>query len=134
MIIMSKNNFSIKDRLKSFVYAYNGLKITWQEEHNFRIHCIAAILVILFSVLFQISRLEWIAVSISIGFVFVCELLNTSLENLADFVCQENNPKIKRVKDIAAAAVILSSATALVNGLIIFLPKIVSFCAANHIF
>ena len=125
---MAKNNFSWKDRIRSFSYAFNGLKIVWQEEHNFRIHLVAAILALVLSGLLRISHNEWLAIIFSIGFVFVCELLNTAIEHLADFICQENNPSIKRIKDIAAAAVMLGSITALVIGLLIFIPKFLLWC------
>ena len=133
---MSDNNFSIKDRLRSFRYAWNGLKIAWKEEHNFRVHLMAACLAIVCGFLLTVSHYEWLAIIFSIGFVFVCELLNTALENLADFVCPERHPRIKRVKDIAAAAVMLSSITALLIGAIIFIPKIISYFApsVSHIF
>ncbi len=123
---MAKNNFSFRARLKSFHYAFSGLKTAWQEEHNFRVHCTAAIIAIILSFVAHIRTHEWIAVLFSIGFVFVCELLNTALENIADFICPENNPNIKKIKDIAAAAVMISSITALLIGLLIFIPKLIS--------
>ena len=123
---MAKNNFSFRARLKSFHYAFSGLKTAWQEEHNFRVHCTATIIAIILSFVLHIRTHEWIAVLFSIGFVFVCELLNTALENIADFICPENNPNIKKIKDIAAAAVMISSITALLIGLLIFIPKLIS--------
>ncbi|MFU1856749.1 diacylglycerol kinase [Sphingobacterium sp. CZ-UAM] len=123
---MAQSNFSWKARIRSFGYAFNGLKIVWREEHNFRVHLLAAVLAIALSWALRISPYEWLAVVFSIGFVLVCELLNTALENLADFVCPEKNPNIKRIKDIAAAAVMLSSLTALLIGLLIFVPKLLS--------
>lgn len=123
---MAQSNFSWKARIRSFGYAFNGLKIVWREEHNFRVHLLAAVLAIALSWALRISPYEWLAVVFSIGFVLVCELLNTALENLADFVCPEKNPSIKRIKDIAAAAVMLSSLTALLIGLLIFVPKLLS--------
>ena len=123
---MAKNNFSFRARLKSFHYAFSGLKTAWQEEHNFRVHCTAAIIAITLSFVLHIRTHEWIAILFSIGFVFVCELFNTALENIADFICPENNPNIKKIKDIAAAAVMISSITALLIGLLIFIPKLIS--------
>ncbi|MDR2272112.1 MAG: diacylglycerol kinase family protein [Sphingobacterium sp.] len=131
---MGSSKFSLRDRIRSFGYAFNGLKTVWQEEHNFRIHLVATVLVIIVSCLLRISHTEWIAIIFSIGFVLVCELLNTALEHLADFVCQDKNPNIKRIKDIAAAAVMLSSLTALLIGLIIFIPKLLAICSSTHIF
>lgn len=127
MTTMAKDSFSFSARLKSFRYAFNGIKTAWQDEHNFRVHSVAAVIALILSIILNISVNEWIAVLFSIGFVFVCELLNTAVENIADFICNEENPTIKKSKDVAAAAVMISSITALLVGLLIFIPKLISF-------
>ena len=121
---MKQRKFSFTKRLNSFSHAYNGLKILLKEEHNSRIHFIAAIAVIAASFLFKINLYEWIAVIFSIGFVIVLEIINSAIENIADFISPEKHEKIKRIKDLSAAAVFISALTALVIGLIIFIPKI----------
>ncbi|MCW8311267.1 diacylglycerol kinase family protein [Sphingobacterium thalpophilum] len=121
---MTKTKFSLKKRLHSFRYAFNGLRIIWREEHNFKVHLLAMVLTTALSLLLQINAYEWLAVILAIGFVLVGELLNTAMENLADFVCAETDPRIKRIKDLTAAAVLLSSITALIVGAIIFVPKL----------
>lgn len=120
---MKSNKFSITQRIKSFKYAINGLNLLFKEEHNARVHAFVALIVITVGFYFEISALEWIAVLFAIGFVITTEILNTCIENLADFISPERNEKIKVIKDIAAAAVLLSTITAIVIGLIIFLPK-----------
>lgn len=122
---MSK--FSTRQRLKSFSYAFNGLRILIKEEYNARIHITIAIIIIILSWLLALSIIEWIAIIFSIGFVIFAELVNSSIENLADFICDIKNSKIKRIKDLSAAAVLISAFTAFVVGIIIFLPKILSF-------
>ncbi|HQB19279.1 MAG TPA: diacylglycerol kinase [Bacteroidales bacterium] len=52
------------------------------------------------------------------------EIINTVIENMADFVSPAKNDKIKKIKDLSAAAVLISSMTALTIGLIVFIPKI----------
>jgi len=121
---MQYQKFSIKKRLASFKYAFNGLKILVLEEHNARIHLVAAICVILLGLFFNISALEWIAVSLVIGFVIACEAINSAIENLADFVSPEKNEFIKKAKDLSAAGVLVSAITAVIIGFLIFLPKI----------
>ncbi|MBP9887507.1 MAG: diacylglycerol kinase family protein [Leptospiraceae bacterium] len=124
---MKREKFSIIKRLKSFTFALNGLKILILEEHNARIHLVAAILVIISGILLKISNAEWVAVTFSIGLVFALETINSAIENLADFVSPEKNDQIKKVKDLSAGAVLIGAIAALVNGLIIFIPKIFSF-------
>lgn len=121
---MKDQPFSFVKRLKSFVYAWNGMKILFSEEHNSRIHLVSAILAILLGVYLKISLFEWIAISLAIGAVFAAELFNSALENLADHLAPEQHANIKKVKDLAAAAVLVSALMALAIGMIVFLPKI----------
>ena len=123
---MKNNKFSIKKRAKSFKYAFNGIRLLFLEEHNSRIHAVAAICAIVTGIILKILILEWIALSFAIGFVFVVEIINSSIENTADLISLEKSDKIKRIKDLSAAAVLISSLSALVIGGLIFIPKIVS--------
>lgn len=125
---MDTNRFSIKRRLKSFRYAFSGLRVLVREEHNARIHLFATVCVIVMGVLFRISCTEWVAVSLAIGLVFGMEAVNSAVENICDFVCPERDARIKKIKDLAAAAVLLSAIVALAVGLFIFIPKIMSIC------
>ena len=125
---MKQQRFSLQNRIKSFGYAFNGLKILFIEEHNARIHLIAGVLVLIVGIYLNISKLEWIAVTLAIGLVITVEIINSVIENMADFVSPEWHNMIKKIKDLSAAGVLVSSITALIIGLIVFLPKIVSLC------
>jgi diacylglycerol kinase len=114
--------FSLIKRLKSFRFAIEGIKVLIEQEHNFRIHITAAIFVIIMGFLFQISPLEWIALIFCIGLVLITEAINTAIEGIANFISPEKNPKIKIIKDIAAATVLISAITACAVGVIIFWP------------
>jgi diacylglycerol kinase len=87
---------------------------------------LSAIVVLLLSVVFKISNTEWLAVTICIAFVIATEMINTSIEKLCDLVQKDFHPGIKKVKDIAAGAVLLSAICSLVIAVIIFLPKIIA--------
>ncbi len=95
-------------------------------EHNAWIHLAAALLVIIAGSVLKISASEWVAVSIASGLVFTTEAINTSIEKLSDFVSPEKHNSIKEVKDLASAGVLISAITALIIGLIVFVPKIMS--------
>ncbi|WP_255717786.1 diacylglycerol kinase family protein [Pedobacter sp. Leaf250] len=116
--------FSILARIKSFKHAFNGLKLFFINEHNGRVHLFAAVFVILFSFYLQLSGLEWIAILSVITGVIVAEIINSSIEKLADIVSPAYHPKIKIVKDLAAAAVLVTAFLAIAVGLIIFLPHL----------
>ena len=116
--------FSLTKRLKSFQYAFNGLKILIKEEHNARIHLFLACCVLIAGVVFKLSRGEWIAIIFCIGLVFALELVNSAIENTADLISKEKNETIKKIKDLSAGAVLIVAIASAAIGLIIFLPKI----------
>ncbi|MCW3785228.1 diacylglycerol kinase family protein [Plebeiibacterium sediminum] len=116
--------FSLKQRLKSFKYAFNGIKSLIQNEHNARIHFIALFCVVVLGFVFQISIIEWLAIVIVSGIVILSELFNTAMERLADFIEPKHNIKIGLIKDYCAGAVLIAAIVAVVVGCIIFIPKI----------
>lgn len=122
--------YYIVERLSSFKFAFNGLKVLLKEEHNARLHVLAGLCAVIFGIVFSISALEWILVTMLIGFVFAMEILNTSIENIADYVSPDHHEKIGIIKDLGAAAVLIASFTALIVGGIIFIPKMIALMEA----
>ncbi|MBI3141992.1 MAG: diacylglycerol kinase family protein [Bacteroidetes bacterium] len=116
--------FSWRARGRSFVYAARGLAVLLREEHNARIHAVVGACVVLAGFYFGLSSGEWLAVLVCIGLVFAMELINSAIENLCDYVSAEKKPAIGKTKDLAAAAVLVSAATAAAVGLVVFLPKL----------
>lgn len=121
---MNNQKFSIIDRIKSFKYAFNGLRLFIIHDHNGRVHLFAAIIAIGLSFYLKISHFEWIAILSVISAVFVAEILNSAIEKLADVVSPDYHPKIKVVKDLAAAAVLVATFLAIIVGFIVFVPKL----------
>ncbi len=111
--------------MDSFKYALAGLFVMFKEERNARIHLIMAIGSIVGGVYFKLALTEWTSLVFAIGLVIALELINTAIENLADFVSPGRNEKIKKVKDLAAGAVLVGAIGAFIIGLIIFTPKII---------
>jgi diacylglycerol kinase (ATP) len=118
--------FSIRSRINSIRYAIEGIASMISNEHNSRIHIIAAVLVIILGIVFRISPGEWMALVIVIGLVFITELINSAIENLADLVDPDENPGIKRLKDYAAASVFIAAITAIITGALVFIPYLLS--------
>ena len=83
------------------------------------------IIAIILGIVLKISNIEWIAIIMVIGLVFSIEIINSAIENLADFVSPNYNEIIKKVKDLSAAAVLISALVSLIIGIIIFIPKII---------
>ena len=122
----TKNQFSWKERGASFPYAYHGLVALFRTEHNAWIHGGVTIAALLLSTFLQISKLEWMLLILTITMVWTTEIINTAIEKAMDFITTEKHPQIKIIKDLAAAAVLLSAVAALAIGTIIFLPKLIT--------
>jgi diacylglycerol kinase (ATP) len=120
------STFSIRARLKSFRYAFEGLNSFFSTQHNAIIHLVMTLLAFSAAVLYNVTKVEAIAIALAIGFVWAAELFNTAVEKLADLISKDQRPEIKFIKDVSAAAVLLSAATAFVTGAIIFLPKLLA--------
>ena len=110
--------------IKSFGYAWQGLKYCFCYEKNFGVQLSTAIMTLLSGLYFRLSSHEWITILFCSTLVLSLEMVNTTIEKLSNEISQSINPVIKQVKDIAAGAVFLSSIISFIVGMIIFLPKI----------
>tara|TARA_B100001057_G_scaffold305706_1_gene305844 strand:- start:268 stop:636 length:369 start_codon:yes stop_codon:yes gene_type:complete len=111
----------------SFKYAIQGFKIAFLNEFKIRLHSAIVVIVVIGGLLLNLSILEWISVVISMGIVLITELINTSIETLSDTLHPDMSEGIKNTKDIAASAVLIASTTALVIGLIVFIPYLCQY-------
>jgi diacylglycerol kinase (ATP) len=118
----AKPRFSIRARLKSFVYAGRGIRWLAQDEHNAWLHLAASATVIVAGFALDISLDDWRWLVSAIAFVWVTEAMNTAVEELCDRVSPQFDEAIGRVKDLAAGAVLAASLAAAVIGLLTLGP------------
>jgi len=118
-----KESFSVKARLKSFRYAWEGLLAFFSGQHNAIVHLIATGVLVVVCIFVPLSATELMLLAVVTGMVWMAELINSAIEKLCDVISPEYNPKIKYIKDVAAAAVLVSAIIAVVVALIIFIPK-----------
>lgn len=118
-------NKNKKSLIKSFKYAIQGIITGIKQEKNMKIHIIIMFLVIIFSILLKISKIEWIICIIQFGFVISLELVNTAIESTVDLITLEKHPQAKIAKDVAAGSVLIAAITSAIIGLIIFIPKLI---------
>lgn len=114
--------YDFKKQLRSFGYAWKGIRSCVGKEQNLSFHLIATAAVVTAGSVVGITRAEWTAVVLCIGMVVAAELFNTAIERLVDLVSPERHPLAGQVKDIAAGAVLVCAAAAAIVGLIIFVP------------
>ncbi len=116
--------FSVKKRMKSFTFAWKGIRNLVSREHNMRIHCFAAAAVIVAGFAFGVSKGEWIAIIVSIAIVMTAEAFNTAIERIVDLVSPGFNEKAGEIKDLASGAVLITAIAAAIIGLIVFIPYV----------
>jgi diacylglycerol kinase (ATP) len=121
------NSFSVRQRLKSFRFAFAGLSAFIFTEHNARVHTVTTAAVIISGFLFNISNAEWLTVIIVTAMVWAAEIFNTVVERIMDHITPDYHPQVKTIKDLSAAAVLVTAIAALIAGLIIFIPKIILY-------
>ncbi|OGG50756.1 hypothetical protein A2763_02420 [Candidatus Kaiserbacteria bacterium RIFCSPHIGHO2_01_FULL_54_36] len=109
-------------KINNVRYALSGLYLAWQEEFSFRVQVVAMLLALLFGAYFGITTTEWLFLFLTISFVLSAEVFNTALEELCDKYKADPDPHIGKIKDLAAAAVLIASFVALIVGAIIFIP------------
>lgn len=105
---------------KSFGYAFKGLFYCIRTQRNFRIHTVVAFYVGVLSLFFSFTKLESIALALSIAMVLILELLNTAIEYIVDLLSPSYNEKAGAIKDIAAASVLVGASFSVVVGILLF--------------
>ena len=80
-----------------------------------KIHCFAAVCVVVAGVLFHISVTEWCICLVLFGLILSLELVNTAIEAVVDLVTEDKKPLAKLAKDTAAGAVLIISGIILVS-------------------
>ena len=117
-------NFNPGRLLKTFGFAFSGIKIVLNSQQNFWIHIIVAGIVVAAGILAKLSANEWCIITVAISLVFALEVVNTAIEKLVDFISPAFHKQAGIVKDISAAAVLLTALGAVIVGLIIFIPRV----------
>ena len=123
----SAEPFSFSGRIRSGTHAIHGIIEMLSSQHNAWVHAVATFGVLATEFIFEVSTSEWCFLILVIMAVWVAEALNTAFELLCDVASPEFHPLVKKSKDVAAGAVLLSAMGAAVVGLIIFIPYVISY-------
>lgn len=115
--------------IRGFRYAFSGICYAFKSQLNFKVHIFIAFVVGTIGYCLKLTANEWLWIIAAIGMVLMTELLNTALEVLVDLVSPEIHPKAKIIKDVAAGAVLIMAITAVIIGMVIFVPKILQYAA-----
>lgn len=110
--------------LLSFSFAFDGVLDSLRTQRNLRIHVLSATIAMVLGGILHLDVLRLAMVAGAAALVLVSELLNTALERFVDLITREFSPPARAAKNIAAGAVLVSSAGALCVGSLVFVPEL----------
>ena len=110
--------------VESFNFAFEGIIHVLRTQRNMRIHFGVATAVLVAALATGVSKLELIALLISITFVLIAEMINTAIEGAIDVATTSFDPMAKLAKDIAAGAVLIATINAVAVGYLVFSGQI----------
>jgi len=116
--------FDSKKFIQNLIIAFSGIKIALKEQ-TFRIFLILIILALILSLIFKISFFEKLILILVICLVLALELINSQVEKILDFLQPNHDSRVKKIKDLSAAAVLISCLGAGAIGILIFLPHFI---------
>ncbi|MCK4635779.1 MAG: diacylglycerol kinase family protein [Candidatus Moranbacteria bacterium] len=112
--------------LQNVEHAWQGIKLAFKYERNFKIEVICAVVVILILFFLKGSMQDFLVILAVIFTILITELINTSIERLVDMIQPNEHPHAKIVKDMSAGFVLLAVIFSVFIGVVIFYPLIVS--------
>ena len=123
---MDKHDNFFRARLRSIGYALAGLRDILKTEHNAWVHTFCTAVAVSLSAFLGIDTVRFVLIIIVISLVWITEAFNTVLELVIDIVSPEYSETARRAKDIAATAVLFAAAGALLAGVVILGPPLLS--------
>lgn len=112
--------FKIHGFMESLKLAQKGILYLFLYHRNMRIIFLCAIAAFLLGLYYQLKGIELAVLCITITVVFMAEMFNTAIEMLMDILSVKYKVRIKLIKDIAAAVVLITSLNAVAVGIILF--------------
>jgi diacylglycerol kinase len=119
-------NEFFRTRIAAFRYAFDGWWYLLRTQRNAWIHAVISVIVVVLGFWLEISRGDWVAIVIAIALVWLAEFLNTALEAVVDLASPEQNRLAKAGKDLGAAAVLVAAGTAVIVGLLVLGPPLMT--------
>ncbi len=117
---------SLKRFIKSFGYAFQGIRYAFYHEQNIIVMGIIGAIALLLGIILKISYIERITIILLITIILPLELVNTAIEAVVNMHDGEKKSKYGKIaKDCASGALAIASIFASVIGLMIFIPYII---------
>ena len=110
--------------MKKFVDSFNGLKLALSHKAVIT-QFILGVMAIIGGLIIRLDYYEWLAFIICITMVISSEIFNTAIEKIGDYLNLEKDERIKVIKDLSSAAVLVNSFGALVVCIFVIIRRII---------
>ncbi|MFQ5921856.1 MAG: diacylglycerol kinase family protein [Anaerolineales bacterium] len=111
---------------ESFRNAFSGISHVLRTQRNARIHLGITTAVVLLGAWLRLEISQWVPLIIAAALVWTSEFINTAVEAAVDLMSPQEHPLAGIAKDVSAGAVLLAAATAVVVGILILGPPLLS--------
>ena len=123
MSLKSKDKRTFKGSVKNCL---DGISYVTKSEKNFKREIALGLIALILSYILKIDKIEFIIILTMICLVLTTEIINTAIERTVDLVTKEYHELARIAKDVSAGSVLVTSTFALIIGIIIFMPKIIT--------
>ncbi|MBU5675678.1 diacylglycerol kinase [Alkaliphilus sp. MSJ-5] len=114
----------VRRLIDSLNYAFEGIIYALKTQRNMKIHFIVAILVLVASLFFDLTRIEILILFLTISMVIVAEMINTSIESTIDLITDKYHIFAKIAKNVAAGAVLIAAINSIIVAYLLFFHRI----------
>lgn len=104
--------------------AFNGIIYATTTQGNIKKQLLIAVVVMLVSLLFNLTRAEFLCLMFTVILIIIAEMFNTAVETVVDLYTDLYHPKAKIAKDVAAGGVVIASINAMIVAYFLFFDKI----------
>lgn len=116
---LKNNNF-----IDAWANAFNGIIYAVTTQSNIKKQLVIAVIVMLISLLFNLTRAEFLCLMFTVILIIVAEMFNTAIETVVDLYTDLYHPKAKIAKDVGAGAVVITAVNAIIVAYFLFFDKI----------
>lgn len=117
----------VRRLIDSLNYAFEGIIYALKTQRNMKIHFAVAIIVLISSLFFDLTRIEILILLLTISMVLVAEMINTSIESTIDLITDKYHIFAKIAKNVAAGAVLIAAINSIIVAYLLFFNKMNPF-------
>jgi diacylglycerol kinase len=118
--------------LRSFGFALEGVSYLIRTQRSAQIEVVIGVAVVALAAWLGITALEWAVLVLAMALVLSLEALNTAIELAVTLASPQRHPLAKAAKDVAAAMVLIAAVAAVIVGVIVLGPRLMSALALTY--